>query len=240
MMVEGAGEKRAAQRELERSVIARLKSTGVRNIGFPSGNRNETIFSNGSGSLWCAFGSAEDAKIPRRWNAFGVFDDKRHAQIITVEVNIPTTTNSAKVAGFFARDPSTDIVYLMHDGGIGGGKPGVGQNAFLAWSDHEPKDVGRSNGDVREGILIGRVESGGTYRRSETSRMQSAPARLTRTPCADASPSGMRIAKRLGDAAVGPDRPRSTTSRIMATSSICSTPSVKAARLPGKKSSTVL
>jgi hypothetical protein len=159
MVLEDTGGKRAAQKELERSVKARLKSKGVRNIGFQSGNSDETIFSNGSGSLWCAFGSAEDAKIPRRWNAFGVFDDKRHAQIITVEVNIPTTTNSGTVAGFFARDPSTGIVYLMHDGGIGGGKPGVGQSAFLAWSDHELIDVGRANGDVREGILVGRVDS---------------------------------------------------------------------------------
>ncbi len=160
MMVEETADKRRAQRDLERSVTARLKSQGVRNIGFPSGNRDETVYSNGSGSLWCAFGSAEDAKIPRRWNAFGVFDDKRHAQIITVEINIPTLTNSGTVAGFFARDPATGIVYLMHDGGIGGGKPGVGQSAFLAWSDHELIEVGRSNGDVREGILIGRVDAG--------------------------------------------------------------------------------
>lgn len=157
--VEDVAEKRAAQKLVEQSVRACLPSRGRRNIGFPSGHRDEVIYSGGTGKLWCAFGSGEDAAIPRTWNAFGVYDDARRTQMITVEVNIPTTSNSASVAGFFARDPATGAVYLMHDGGVGGGKAGVGQTAFLAWSRSDLLEVERVGRGPREGILIGRVDS---------------------------------------------------------------------------------
>lgn len=157
--VEDVAGKRASQKLVEQSVRASLPTRGRQNIGFPSGNRDEVIYSKGSGKLWCAFGSGEDAAIPRTWNAFGVYDDARRTQMITVEVNIPTKSNSASVAGFFARDPSTGAVYLMHDGGVGGGKAGVGQAAFLAWSRSELLEVEREGRPPREGILIGRVDS---------------------------------------------------------------------------------
>lgn len=157
--VEDVAGKRTAQKLVEQSVRASLPSRGRRNIGFPSGNRDEVIYSRGTGKLWCAFGDGEDAAIPRTWNAFGVYDDARRTQMITVEVNIPTKSNSASVAGFFARDPATGAVYLMHDGGVGGGKAGVGQAAFLAWSRSELLEVERAERGPREGILIGRVDS---------------------------------------------------------------------------------
>ncbi len=159
LMVEDTGEKISAQKALEASVQKHLTDQGVRNIGFRSGNVDERIYANGQSTLWAAFSNVDDAAVPRRWNAFGVFDPKQHAQIITVEINIPTKSNSARVAGFFARNPATDEVYLMHDGSIGGGKSGVGRGAFLAWSKTTLDDVGRKDGDDRAGIIIGRVDS---------------------------------------------------------------------------------
>ena len=157
--VEETRAKRRAQELVERSVRQVLPSRGKRNIGFPSGNRDEIIYSRGTGKLWCAFGSAEDAAIPRSWNAFGVFDESRRTQMITVEVNVPTASNSASVAGFFADDPVSGATYLMHDGGVGGGKPGVGQAAFLAWSGTPLVDVEREGRAPRQGIVIGRADS---------------------------------------------------------------------------------
>ena len=159
LMVEDASDKRAAQQRLEASVREHLTDQGVRKIGFPSGNVDEHLYANGLGELWAAFSKVEDAAIPRRWNAFGVFDPKRHAQIITVEVNIPTTSNSTRVAGFFAREPATGDIYLMHDGIIGGGKAGVGRSAFLSWSKATLEEVSRKDGDDRAGVIIGRVDS---------------------------------------------------------------------------------
>lgn len=159
ILIEDEASKRAAQRSLEVSVKAQLKPQGLRNIGFPSGNRDELIFAKGTGQLWCAFGDAEDAPIPRRWNSFGVFDAKKTTQSITVEINIATTSNSASVAGFFARDTGSGAVYLLHDGGVGGGKKGVGRSAFLAWSSRQLVRADRREGGFRDGILIGRIDT---------------------------------------------------------------------------------
>lgn len=158
VLVEGKAAKRDAQRLLEASVTSQLARVGTKNIGFPSGNVDETLYSNGDGELWAAFANANDAKIPRRWNAFGVYDSKRHAQVITVEINIPTTSNAASVAGFFAYDPAAGATYLMHDGSVGGGKKGVGRSAFMTWSNRDLVDVERTDGEPRPGIVIGRVE----------------------------------------------------------------------------------
>lgn len=157
-LVEDAKEKRAAQAALEARIHERLAHQGVRNIGYPSGNTNEVLYANTSGDLWAAFAKHDKAPVPRQWNAFGVFDSKRQAQVITVEINVPTAGNSARVAGFFARDPVNDRVYLMHDGSVGGGKPGVGRSAFLYWTKAQTVDVVRSDGVVRTGIIVGAVE----------------------------------------------------------------------------------
>ncbi|KTE15577.1 hypothetical protein [Sphingopyxis sp. H115] len=159
VQVEAETEKRAAQKALQASVEAALRPQGVRKIGFRSGHREERIFSDGDGGLFCAFSEDEEAKIPRRWNAFGIFQADWPMQFITVEINIPLKSNGASVAGFFARDPRTGAVYLMHDGGVGGGKKGVGQGAFLAWSGLELVEVDRSEGGPRDAILVGRVDA---------------------------------------------------------------------------------
>ena len=158
VLVEDKKAKDAAQKAMEDGLTRSLQCIGKRNIGFPSGNLDETMYANGDGTLWAAFSHANDAKIPRRWNAFGVYDSERHTQMITVEINVPTTTNSASVAGFFAHDPSTGATYLMHDGSVGGGKKGVGRGAFMSWSDSVLEDVERTTGEPRSGIVIGRVD----------------------------------------------------------------------------------
>lgn len=158
ILVEGEREKRDAQKAMETSVTAQLARVGKRNIGFPSGNVDEVLYSNGDGTLWAAFSDAADAKVPRRWNAFGIYEGKRHAQMITVEINVPTTSNSASVAGFFARNPVTGVTYLMHDGSVGGGKKGVGRGAFMSWSNRSLIDVERTDGEPRAGIVIGQAD----------------------------------------------------------------------------------
>jgi hypothetical protein len=157
-LVEDRAEKLLAQATLERRIREKLTSQGERNIGFPAGNVDEVVYAGKPGELWAAFSSLDSAKVPRLWNAFGVYDPKLHAQVITVEINIPTTTNSAQIAGFFARDSHTDRLYLLHDGSVGGGKPGVGRQAFLASSKASLQDVTRTDGYVRPGVVIGAVE----------------------------------------------------------------------------------
>lgn len=96
----------------------------------------------------------DDATTPRYWNSFGIYQPGQGGLVITVEINIPTTTNSGRVSGFFARDTDTGQVYLMHDGGVGGGRKGIGREAFLKWSGALPVGVATSSGDSRYGLVV--------------------------------------------------------------------------------------
>ena len=46
------------------------------------------------------------------------------------------------------------MVYLMHSGGIGGGKKEVGKRVFLAWSRPRLVDVVDHAGEVRPGLIV--------------------------------------------------------------------------------------
>lgn len=151
--------KNAAQATLEQKLKGSLKRQGTRNIGFPGGNVDHTIYSAGKGNLWVAFGGpTEDSAIPRYWNAFGLYDPDRPAQTITVEINIPIKNNSAQVAGFFAEDGDTGDIFLMHTGRVGGGRPGIGKSAFLVWSKAKLVDVAERDGSIRSGIPICKLD----------------------------------------------------------------------------------
>lgn len=158
-LVHEAKKKKRAQTELERALKDTLKDQGTRNIGFPGGNADQTLYSLGDGTLWAAFGGvSEDPAIPRFWNAFGIYRPSRPAQMIAVEINIPTESNSARVAGFFAEDTDTGEIYLMHSGKVGGGRSGIGKLAFLVWSKAKLVEVSCPDGGVRKGIAVGRLD----------------------------------------------------------------------------------
>src|SRR5262245_55985938 len=125
-LIQGSKRKKAAQAMLVRNLKTALTRQGTRNIGFPGGNFDQTIYSAGDGQLWVAFSGPTDAAVPRYSNAFGIYKPDRPAQTITVEINIAIDSNTAQVAGFFAEDGDTGDVFLMHSGKIGGGRPGIG------------------------------------------------------------------------------------------------------------------
>lgn len=77
IVVEDAKARAAAQRQVEARIKGALSNRGVHNIGYPSGNQDATLYSNGDGQLWCSFDALHNAKVPRRWNAFGVYDATR-------------------------------------------------------------------------------------------------------------------------------------------------------------------
>lgn len=150
--------KQAAQAALERNLKADLKGQGTLNIGFPGGNADEKVYSAGQGKLWVAFGKpSNNSAVPRYWNAFGVYKPDRPAQTITVEINIAISSNSAQVAGFFAKDSDTGDIFLMHSGKVGGGRPGIGKSAFLVWSKAKLIEIDEESGKVRSGIAVGKL-----------------------------------------------------------------------------------
>ncbi|MDA9435236.1 hypothetical protein [Bradyrhizobium sp. CCBAU 51627] len=154
-------EKARLQKTLSSIVRSASPSVGVQTVGFPGGNDDLELFTKGDGHLW--YGertlTLKDAKIPRYWNALGIYDESRSAQTPTVELNIAVDDNSGRVSGFFARDPATKKIYLMHTGKVGGGAKGVGKTAFLAWSRSTVVPVvDVSGGTQRSGIVIGSLD----------------------------------------------------------------------------------
>lgn len=57
-----------------------------------------------------------------------------------------------------AEDGDTGDVFLMHSGRIGGGRRGIGKSAFLVWSKAKLVDVTETDGDVRGGIAVGKLD----------------------------------------------------------------------------------
>lgn len=137
----------------------RLGHCGVHDIGFRGGSKNEELYSDGHGKFWATAGNIpHQTTIPRYWNPLGVYDGTRRVQHIVVETNIPAEGPSGRIAAFFAEDEETGDRYLMHDGAIGGGRPGIGKQAFLVWSGVKLVDVKVRNGTFRQGFPVAKLE----------------------------------------------------------------------------------
>lgn len=159
ILVEDSEDKKHAQNILEKSIKTSLKRLGKRNVGHPGGNADQTLYSNGEGHLWVAFGGlTENEPTVRYWNAFGIYDPNQTTQNISVEINISIESNAARVSGFFAQDTNTGDIFLMHTGKIGGGRKGIGKTAFLVWSKDNLVDVVDLSGNIRQGIVVGKID----------------------------------------------------------------------------------
>lgn len=158
-IIEGRTKKVAAQQQFNRLVAQAWRQRENRRIMWRPSSRELDIIHDGQ--LWFVSVAPEaDQKIKRYWNSFGLYDP-RGGLVITVEINVPTESNGRSVSGFFARDTATGVVYLMHDGGVGGGIEGVGRNAFLARSSSELVPSVDAKGDVRLGIIVAPLVKGG-------------------------------------------------------------------------------
>jgi hypothetical protein len=157
-LVEATAEKRKIQQGFRRIFENALAPQGERIVGHPGGAAKVALFSSGAGTLWCGFHRDTESPISRYWNPFGIFEPDHSTQTITAELNIPIDTNNELVAGFFAKDTDSRLIYLMHTGRIGGGRKGIGKSAFLAWSKLRPVPVFQSDGGQRMGIVIGPIK----------------------------------------------------------------------------------
>lgn len=156
--VTAAKEKRAAQKILHDALTEALEPRGERHIGYRPRGGHHPVWSNGEGQLFYAYGRPnDDQPVKRHWNAFGYFTAAGSLRI-TAEINIPSETAESRAEGFFARDPASDAVLLMHSGRLGGGVNGLTQAAYYAWSGEEPRVVHR-NSKHRIGVIVAEVGS---------------------------------------------------------------------------------
>ncbi|WP_165667187.1 hypothetical protein [Metapseudomonas otitidis] len=151
-LVETRAEKISAQRRFAKEIERAWGTRERRTVAWRPSRKELPIAHNGH--LWFAqIRPHDDQQTLRYWNSFGVYDAVGNLQI-AVEINIPIDSNTRRVSGFFAKDDSTGAVYLMHDGGVGGGRRGIGQENFLRWSSKHPVPVMASDGSERFGIIV--------------------------------------------------------------------------------------
>jgi hypothetical protein len=149
------------QRLLEHEVTRSLGSPKRVTIGYQGGSlENKVYFSKG---LWYSklHLASSDVAIPRHWNAFGTEERKDRNQIIVVEINPPLKGRDARVQGAFGKNEIRNQYYLLHRGGFGGGRKGIGREAFQSWYRGAWTELSSDDGPPEEAILIGPLGVGG-------------------------------------------------------------------------------
>lgn len=97
-------------------------------VGFRGGTKRVQAFWCPEHDLWVSL----ERETNRFWNAFGIGSPFEQAApiSISVEINPPLAGLQRRVQGVFARDDAGSL-YLLHRGGIGGGRKGIGKTEFL-------------------------------------------------------------------------------------------------------------
>lgn len=129
------------------------ESLGQRSLGFRGGHVDADVFYQREVDLWMAFG-----KEPSRfWNAFGFGKPSGSSMgSIVTEINPPVAGINRRTGGAFTIDPDGQV-YLVHNGKVGGGRPGIGKAQFLSYFGGRGGSLERAKvGDgVDEVVVIG-------------------------------------------------------------------------------------
>jgi hypothetical protein len=145
---------RSCLKQFHQRLKAALKPRGVHTIGFQAGNFDLPVRSDAT--MWFAttYPKPEAGRKPRYWNAFGI-ELKRHgSNSIVVEMNVPVRGINRSVSGLFAQDPTTGDRFLLHRGGVGGGRKGIGRNAFTDWYRAKPVEIDEGNSTFGTALLV--------------------------------------------------------------------------------------
>jgi len=164
IILESRTEIAAAQKSLTAMLEAQSGGTIKRTIGYRGGHTPDQWLNAFDGQwFWSGKTSKQDRSTRRNLNWFG-FYTKEPGVDITVEINTVPEGRNDRIGGFFARHVETGAVYLFHSARIGGGRKGVGKEAFLTWSGHKPQHVSSADGEGRDGVLVGPVQGKGASR----------------------------------------------------------------------------
>ncbi len=124
-------------------------------LGFQGGGALAKVQWRSDLDLWSAFLPTEK----RHWTAFGLgnpFDDDGNS--IVVEVNTPFEGINRRVGGVFLRN-SKGQLYVGHRGSVGGGRPGIGQKAFMAEFSKDDLTEIRDGDKTSNVIMIGALDA---------------------------------------------------------------------------------
>ena len=158
VVLTAADEIREAQEAFTRAFrTGAVPIDGVR-IGYQGGFAEETAYWLAAEGVWLASTVAPEGN--RYWNALGASEPSPGGTTsITCEVNSPLEGVNRRIAGCFARDVESGHTLLLHRGRIGGGRAGVGADAF--WNGHEGSEmVADDDGESRRFALVTDLDDG--------------------------------------------------------------------------------
>jgi len=125
---------------------------GVIMLGYQGGGREVMAYHVATLDFWVAFADSGN----RYWNALGVGNPFEGDSTIIAEINPPKSGIDRNIAGLFIKDKK-GVIYLAHRGKIGGGRKGIGKEAFLDWRE-EPMDLVYDDDRVGQVIVIGALD----------------------------------------------------------------------------------
>jgi hypothetical protein len=125
-------------------------------IGWPGGNELHWVFWNPRERIW--FTLTADRRENRFWCPFGTQNpDVADMLNIVVQCNPPVSGMNRRCAGVFAT--AGGRIYLAHSGKIGGGREGIGKNAFTNFYPQRGRRIVEwPNNESSEVILLGALD----------------------------------------------------------------------------------
>lgn len=139
--VRDAAEIEQLQRRLEGLIRAAATKKVSAFVGYQGGSEEGEVYWLAKHDIWACFKPGWN----RFWNAFGRGEPSPGGHLsIVVEVNFHYEGIGRRIAGAFARD-LRKRVYVVHRGGIGGGRKGIGKALFRRQFSGQwiPLDEGR-------------------------------------------------------------------------------------------------
>jgi len=127
-------------------------------VGYQGGGGQFDVFWHGALEVWGLF--EPRAAKGRYWICYGLQNPTIESMLtITVETNPPIEGVNRRCAGAFLRD-GQGVLYIAHNGKVGGGRKGIGKTAFRAYSQDEPwKNVIWPNGEHTEFRVISTLDA---------------------------------------------------------------------------------
>ncbi len=129
----------------------------VRAIGYQGGGGTYTVYWHPRCRFWAA---VEPYHKGRHWCVYGTADPTAQVSLpIVCEINPLVDRVNRRCAGVFLRDGAGET-YLAHTGKIGGGRPGIGKDAFTRFMrDATWRWVDWPDGKATQAIVVGRIDA---------------------------------------------------------------------------------
>lgn len=133
-VIQGSERIAALTHSLRASLNEKASRRSMHRLGFQSGVMELPVLWFEEHEFFAAFKGFDN----RSRNAFGLMDPTEHSSLsIVVELNFPWEGIDRRIGGGFLEDPIVGDALLGHRGNIGGGRKGIGKEAFFR---HYPSD----------------------------------------------------------------------------------------------------